>query len=353
MAKVQNVCNELWKYFLFCGKGIIDRNRRKKILKVDTDDCLMVNHYGELNGDKLLYYIEVNAEFSGWFSIMSNVVSALVVAQRYGLKPIIKLGHSALYSEDEATQLGENLFEYYYEQPEPIPLESVMQSKNVICATNVHCSFIYYMKRNYDQDSIEMCELAKAVTAYLHLNKKTDSYITREIERKLSGNRIIGVHVRGTDFKAGFNNHAIYVKPEEYIQHVKYIMKDNDYDQIFLATDEESTIQTFQKEFGDKVVFHEVYRAKGNTDIGIHCTKAERPLHHYKLGLEVLLDMYSLAYCDALVACPSGVSFHAIINKRASGQRYEIADIIDKGRYRSRKSSVNEIRKNQAVSKSH
>lgn len=337
---------ELLKYMDWCCGGLRNKSRRKQMMKFETSDCLMVEHCGERYPGRLVYMIKVNGKYSGWFSIMNKILSALTLADSYGLTPVIDMGYSALYSEPSMVVSGIPLFEYYFCQPSRIQLTEVKDCRNVIYVTDSHCTFVDSIFRNneqYIQESKGVQQLASVIAKFISLNTKTETYISKKINETLVGNKILGVHVRGTDFKVGFNDHAIYVTTEEYIEHVQKTIEKYQYDRIFLATDEEDAIKKFQETFGDMVVYHDVYRAEGDTDIGIHCSKSDRELHHYKLGLEVLLDMYSLAACDALVACPSGVSFHAMLNKRARGGKYEYMDIIDKGRYKSRKVSNVEI----------
>lgn len=336
------------KYIYLCYSGIRDKNRREQMMKLGTSDCLTIEHHGELYPDRLIYMIKIEAEYSGWFSIMNKIISALIVAKNYGIIPVIDMGTNQLYCEPSMEAEGIPLFEYYFKQPSGIHLKEVRECCNVTYATYVQCLFFHRMFGNYDmylQDSVGVREMASAIAKFIRLNVETEAYINKNIQAVLSGERILGVHARGTDFKAGFNKHAIYVTTDEYIEHVQYAVKRYGYDQIFLATDEEQIVESFRTAFGSSVAFHDVYRAKEDTNIGIHCSKCDREMHHYKLGLEVLLDMYSLTVCDALVACPSGVSFHAMLNKRAKGEKYEYMDIIDKGRYKSRQTSNIEIEK--------
>ncbi len=336
------------KYIYFCYGGIKDKDKRKQMMKFGTSDCLTIEHHGGLYPGLLVYMIKAEAEYSGWFSIMNKVVSALTVAEQYGMIPVIDMGKNQLYCEPKMMAEGIPLFEYYFRQPSEIQLEDVDECCNVTNATYEQCLFFHHMFGNYDtylQESVGVEKMASAISKFIRLNAETEKHVNRNIQTILSGERILGVHARGTDFKAGFNNHTVYVTVDEYIEHARHAVEKYGYDQIFLATDEEQTVKKFKAVFGSSVVFHDVYRAKEETDIGIHCSKCDRELHHYKLGLEALLDMYSLAVCDALIACPSGVSFHAMLNKRAKDQKYDYLDIIDKGRYKSRQTSYIEIKK--------
>ena len=57
----------------------------------------------------------------------------------------------------------------------------------------------------------------------------------------------------------------------------------------------------------------------------------DRPLHYYKLGLEVLRDVYTLASCDGLICGLSHVSCAARYIKSAKGEMFEDIKILDSG----------------------
>jgi hypothetical protein len=61
--------------------------------------------------------------------------------------------------------------------------------------------------------------------------------------------------------------------------------------------------------------------------------KNERKHNKYKLGLEVIRDMYTLASCDGFIGGISQVAICAQINKVANKESYEDLIVIDKGIY--------------------
>ena len=64
---------------------------------------------------------------------------------------------------------------------------------------------------------------------------------------------------------------------------------------------------------------------------GAQDTFSDRPLHRYKLGLELLRDIYTLANCDSLVCGLSQVSFAARYVNLAIGKKFGEVVIIDHG----------------------
>ncbi len=58
---------------------------------------------------------------------------------------------------------------------------------------------------------------------------------------------------------------------------------------------------------------------------------ADRPLHYYNLGVEVLRDVYTLACCDALICGISQVSFAARYVNLALCEPFREVCVIDHG----------------------
>ncbi len=94
-------------------------------------------------------------------------------------------------------------------------------------------------------------------------------------------------------------------------------MEKSDYEQIFLATDESAVVDRFRETFGDKVkIFEDTFRDDGSGE-SIAFSKSDRDNHHYRLGLEVLRDQYTLTHCDGIVCGYSNITFIARVMRRA------------------------------------
>ena len=149
-----------------------------------------------------------------------------------------------------------------------------------------------------DEDTIPM--LAALYKKYFVLSNDTKTYIIENVRKMKLHYRLIGVHVRATDYTCGFNGHPKFVTPEEYLAEAKRIFLTGRYDKIFLATDDFSVIDLFKYTFKENLVFYQdTLRSDGV--IGVHQKDDSRELHHYKLGLEVLRDVYMLANCDVFI----------------------------------------------------
>ena len=67
------------------------------------------------------------------------------------------------------------------------------------------------------------------------------------------------------------------------------------------------------------------------TDETVMKSTSERENHHYKLGLEVLRDMYTLSCCNGIIAGLSNVSIFARIVKLSRGCDFEFMNYLNKG----------------------
>ena len=236
---------EYISYIKYAIKGLGNKSIRESVLAGRTEDGCYLLHKGDKNPYDNYLYIRADAPYSGWFSIMNLVISGLLYAYKFNLKPYVEMAHSNFYSDPDSQCT--NLFEQYYSQPSDVIAEDFDILENVAYISNDRLSYAAE-HRTYDQDSLCINKLAKAVNKYLMLNDVTNSFVKDGLDSVINGKRMLGVHVRGTDFKAGFNGHGQYITTEEYIDKAKELYKSGKYDGVFLATDEDNTIKMFEKE---------------------------------------------------------------------------------------------------------
>ena len=137
--------------------------------------------------------------------------------------------------------------------------------------------------------------------------------------------KTLGVHFRGTSYKQSPGHPLIPATPKQMIKLVKNILKKDDIDKIFIATEEKNYLKIFKKEFPEKLIFIEgSYRSDKNDAFEIY----PRLNHRYKLGREVLIETILLSHCDCFIYLNSNVSSASIaFNFNSKQNRY----IIDNG----------------------
>lgn len=175
-----------------------------------------------------------------------------------------------------------------------------------------------------------MLDRAKVYRKYIRLKPEVQSYIDENMESVLGDRKCVGVHVRGTDFRNEYRDHAKVVTLDQYMDAAEEAIKKHGFERIFLATDEEATVAEFRKRFGDKVVcYGDIFRSTDGEPV--HFSDGKRKDHKYRMGLEVMRDMYTLAECDGLICGYSNVSITSRIVRLASGKPYEYENVISNG----------------------
>ncbi len=320
---------------------------------------LTIEHLGGNHPDRLIYLIYYSENVmgkklrghSGMFANIRRVLEWLNFADILGMTPVVMSGNSDTYYDEEMDQITTNVFEYYFNPVSDIRVSEVKDCYNVVKHRYGHSNF--YMKHGCDKDSYNVTEneierLGYLYKKYIHLNKASEEYIDNEISELLCNKKTLGLHIRGTDYKLHLKNHPNYISCNEYISLAKKIVVENNFEQIFLATDDLEILNTFQREFEGKLVYYkDTFRTTGKE--GTHNTHDSRPLHYYKLGLEVLRDVYTLANCDSLVCGLSQVSFAARYVSIALGRKFDEVVVLNNGINESNTKLAK--RKNKTLSK--
>ena len=316
-----------------CIKAMGRNNLAQQMINVKrSPDNVFFHHYGEKNTDKIIYYIlfDKDARFNGFCSLYRLTLMYLAYAESRNFIPVVYYDTNTLYY-DESIKESQNAFEYYFSMTSDISHKDVLKSKNVIISKGADAGE-FGTTNAYSVPELEIETLAVYRKKYIHLNPTVKSLFWSEMKSIISGDNTLGVHVRATDFNKGFNRHPIVVTPEEYLKKTKQVFKENNYDKVFLATDDEKIINLFESEFGEALFYYkDTYRSRDGEAIHYGNQKIEREHHKYLLGIEIIKDFYTLGYCAGLIAGNSNVSMCARIIKRSLDEEYKTLDIIDKG----------------------
>lgn len=295
---------------------------------------IKINHYGSYLKDKIIYFITINDFNCGFFAIHRKLLEYLYFADICGYIPVIQYGNDFLYAEGHKINGTSNPYEYYFMQPS-IQVKDIKKCHNVILSNNMHSDMVSLILNGkygvYDANPRYINQMARISRKYVKLNSIVDSYISKELSRLIGKENVLGVHVRGSDFKCNYYIHPVYVEIAAYLEEVKKQFGKGNWDKVFLATDDENALEIFRKEFGGSLLYYEdVYRTRNKKSVAF--SNSERDNHHYKLGLEVLRDVYTLASCGGLVSGISQVSLCArIIHKGNTKKEYEYLNCIDNG----------------------
>lgn len=278
-----------------------------------------------------IYLIEEVGEGYGFFAEFHTMLQKLIFSECFHLKPYVHWGKKFLYYEEEIKDT-QNAYEYFFETINEELRDKIDAADLLTISKMGQAGWVEERyERGYDLSSEYLKKAADVYKRYIRLNHKTASKIQEEITGILSGKKTLAVHYRGTDFKMNYDNHPVCVTIEQELEMVRAAMKDESFEQIFLATDDKTAIEVFETEFAGKVVFyHDVVRGDDTTSVAF--SESDRKGHHYLLAYEVLRDMLTLSACEGLIAGVSQVSICARIAKASEGESYQFLQIIDNGK---------------------
>ena len=304
-------------------------------------DILQWRCYGKINQGKNFLLIEMSPVTIGMGAIIRHMILGFYFADKLNCLPVVVWSKKNPYQEEDVFLNTDNAFEYYFSQPRNVLLKEVYKSDSVIIFNDINLWLGHEGLGDPNQEMLASYEVSEKyliaagnlVSKYLNLNSYTYDFI-HENKRKifLNANKILGVHIRGTDFNLHWKFHPNIVDVETYFSAIDEALC-KDFSTIFLATDDSRLLSLFKERYNDKLLyFTDTHREEG--EINVSFVDSRREHGHYLNGLEVLRDIYVLAECDGLIAGLSHVSFCARIIRYSLGKKFEYQKILDNGIYK-------------------
>lgn len=249
----------------------------------------------------------------------------LYFADKFNLIPVIDWTDKNAYYEENGIEGVKNPFEYFFEQVSSISIEDVNKSNKVYNILNVRTK-----ERNTYLFKENILELVKINKKYMKLKENVKENISKDIKELLKNKKTLAVHVRGVEW-GNVKGHPIPLTLEKYTEEIDKAMEIGRFEQIFLATDSDDTIEYLSNKYNGKIVFYsDIARAsKGSKTLALFDTTIQRENNHYLLGMEVLRDMMTLAFCQGLIAGLSNISIAAEITKLSNDEEYDYKYIFE------------------------
>lgn len=250
---------------------------------------------------------------AGFWSNFSWMLQGIDYADREGLIPVVDMerhpNHYTEASEEAALELGtRNGWEYYFEQPGGMSLAEALAADPLDNGGFLH-------------ERLDLRIIPGAPDDYPAARRLREKYIRvkpailAEADAILPPGphpELLGVHVRGTDQRAGhYANHPLPCPVICYLERAITLDSEHRFERIFLATDELETVDEFRAHFGPRLFTIAAHRTSASQETAMDYAwlfANDRPFHRYRLGLEVLLDALLLARCGHLLAGPSNVT---------------------------------------------
>ena len=157
-------------------------------------------------------------------------------------------------------------------------------------------------------------------------------YLENAINKYKINKNVLGVHVRGTDYRGNYANHPTFIEPSVYYQYIDEAIRKYSFDRIFLATDDKEILQEFLNHYGNEKIIYNPDVKRGSDNIGIHVIDSVNGNRNgYEKGLEVIGDMYILSSCGGIISSMSQVALISRIYKKSRNETFTYDYIIDKG----------------------
>lgn len=339
--------NKTIHYILKCIKHIGDEDYMEYVLERESDPYrleLSMNVHKKHDNTKLprIMAIPELGKGSGFFCEFNGVLESLYYADMLGFAPVIYWGEGFLYY-DKSFSRDNNSWEYYFEQPcfKMIGNDDVSRVINdtpvVLWASELQASILTRQcNKDFDLNEDFESRMSEMYSKYVRLNQSTYEQIHSDLDSVSVGEHTLGVHYRGTDFKANYDNHPVSVQLEQTKEAIDEAMAEGGFTSIFLATDDVGACEYFKTLYGDSLhVYEDVFR--GNSMTSVAFSEDCRENHKYRLGYEVLRDMYTLSECGGLIAGVSQVSITTRIVHRAKGKEWKKVIIINNGKNHNKK----------------
>lgn len=275
---------------------------------------------------KRYYIISRSAKGAGFFSNYMWVLGHVIFARKLGYIPVVDMeNYPTLYSEEVPVYGEKNAWNYYFENVGKISLEEAYASGRYVMGQDMplHKYEEKYCVGNYRFPTKKAAAYYSPViekNLVLKINL-TDQFEKEWNSRVSKEDKVLGIHVRGTDMKNHLG-HPVPAAVRTYLDRARKILSQNpEITKVFLATDECDVKESFENAFENtkwKLFMNEAFRIWDTGEdkrTGIHETKIAKPraLHKYLMGKEVLQDAWFLAKCDYLLCGHSNISNVAIL----------------------------------------
>ena len=270
--------------------------------------------------------------FSKYIIVMGHVRYALA----NGWIPVVDMqNYSNPYLAPE--KLGkENSWEYYFEQPCRVGLEEAYNGENVILsrAAKVKIPAPSNSMRFLEKNNNALTEWQMLIKLGLLKIKAELLEEILSIKEKLFAptDRVIGIHLRGTDYLFRQNKNRPIPPPNEFAAvTVRAKLKEWRCNKFLLATEDKSIADIFKEKFDDSCVILDKEYATFDLkkDRARSICRIDRENDYYLQGKEYVIDMALLSMCNAFIGARcAGTTAVALM-----GEKFEDTYFFNLGRY--------------------
>jgi len=255
------------------------------------------------------YYI-IWRSGGGFFSILSTVLCQLQIAERFGFSPVIDFENfKTTYSEKAEIDGTLNMWNYYFEPINNLPLSDIYKNGNLIFSDGNHPTGAV-MSVSQDQS------LRDIYNKYVIPNGATLNALARAKQQVIVDDFTLGIHFRGQEMRRA-PGHPFPPTLSQVFAQVDQMFENQLFKRIFLVTVGAEYEKAFKKRYGSLIQTLPHFRRHRKNAYSIN----PRMNHRFLLGQEILVDTLLLAECNSLISGSSNVSEMAIL---LNANRYDI-----------------------------
>lgn len=242
--------------------------------------------------------ISIKSKHCGFFGDLAMTLNAICFAEITGLRFDVDWDKRSLYFDAAA---GQNVWHYFFTPP----LQSRKSRKISLSLPYFPDAFGFPV---YDNLS-ERKSIGIAIERYCTPKPEISEIIENYVRENFSSIANLGVHYRGTDAAAGFENRKC-AKLECLETRIADWLKQNQDGRIFLASDDASGVELLKSKFGPSLHSRDCIRSDNGKSIHGHYDDGFTGTG-YEKGLDVLVDASLLSRCDLMLNQGSRVAWFA------------------------------------------
>lgn len=279
---------------------------------------------------KTAYIIGITQSAQGLLTLYKHIASHIIYAKENGYTPIVDCKHYLNQYFKENKVYVDNVWEYFFEQPDNKSLENLDEFDDVILSQNIEWADEKYkifpkIMNGEIKAKTQLHEFVPYYSKYLKFNKDMLEFLENTYKEKVQNSVVLGVLCRGSDYTnirpAG---HAVQPNAEQVIQKIKEIMAKNpDINKIYLATEDKSIYKKFKEEFNSLLIENNQYMFDSKEQKSISDIKIDRNNHFFNLGKEYLTSLYILSKCPYFIGgCNNGSLGVYLLSSLFANQKY-------------------------------
>lgn len=340
MNILKNVWRQIYRSHLYISKikSHIKNSRFREAsdeiltgIRRDKEGIFRVN-IGEGRNDAVIYLLQFRQHSVGFYGFYRKVINQLAVADRMGWIPVVSVDSEWIYLNGD---VNNNPFCWLFEQPAGVELEDISKYATVVEGSGIHQPIgMYGHSSGYDnRKDVDLIERQAYIEEkYIHERGEISKRVQNDIAalmtaRGIDPMTVLGVHARGSDYNVGYVNHPTAVSAKDYISQIDIALKEQKYEYVFLATEDENIKEAIIDAFKDKVLtFDDVFRTRN-----LIWQESDRNDHGIKLMYEVYRDVQTLSCCGGFIGNLSNVSMGVRIARKRKRMDTVNDVIIDRG----------------------